>query len=324
VWTILSFSGFADKFGFTQDELDKILDVFALPDLAAPMQEWYNGYSFGGHTIYNPWSVINCVNRHPNPIGPQWLNTSDNTLIHEELAAGGLELQADLLKLMAGEELRYPISEHTIFADIGKTRKNIWSFLCLSGYLRAEDPVHDPDLEELTYRLSIPNAEVRGVYRDFVERHYHEDLHATDITELLQALKNDDIVDFERRLQDLVLGILSFYDVTKKHPEAVYHTFMLGILANLRGGYRLVSNVESGYGRADILMLPKREGLTGKIIELKSLHSDEDIDKAHVSAFDQIADKKYETQLRETGVTNIVRIVIAVQGKNVQVRKRQS
>ncbi len=321
VSTTLKIGPFSDKFGFTQAEVDKVLVDFDLSELAEPMRAWYDGYDFGGHVIYNPWSVIKCVDEWPNPVGPHWLNTASNTLIHRELERGGLELKRDLEKLLAGEELRHPVHEDTVFGDIGRSRENIWSFLCFSGYLRAQDPRRDPDDLRLKYRLSIPNQEVVEVYRAFVERHFADDLHADDVQELLQALKNDDVRDFGRRLQNLVLAVLSFYDATRKHPEAVYHTFVLGILTNLRGSYRLSSNVESGYGRADILMFPRRAGLTGKIIELKSLRPDEDFDTALAAALAQIEERQYEAQMREAGVHEVVKLAIAVQGKTVRVRR---
>lgn len=127
VASILQPGPFADKFGFTQSELDKILVDFELQNLQAPMQEWYNGYNFGGQTIYNPWSVINCIQKYPAPLGAQWLNTSSNELILEELEKGGMELKQDLEKLLTGEELRRPITESITFTDLGANRDAIWS-----------------------------------------------------------------------------------------------------------------------------------------------------------------------------------------------------
>jgi hypothetical protein len=128
---------YADKFGFTEPELSLILSAFQAEDHAGIIRDWYNGYSFGGHTIYNPWSVISYIQAIPNPPGPKWLNTSSNALVYEELEAGGLEIKRDLEVLLAGEELRYPISENIIFTDIGRNPVNIWSLLYYSGYLNA-------------------------------------------------------------------------------------------------------------------------------------------------------------------------------------------
>ena len=133
VASVLEADSFSDKFGFTQPELDQVLDEFNLTQLSCDMQQWYNGYLFGGKVIYNPWSVISCIDSHPAPIGPQWLNTASNALIHAELEAGGLELKRDLEKLLAGEPLRYPISDSTVFDDIiDYFRIHMFNLSCVS------------------------------------------------------------------------------------------------------------------------------------------------------------------------------------------------
>ncbi|MCA1915179.1 AAA family ATPase [Methanospirillum hungatei] len=160
---------YADKFGFTSYEIDLILTAFHVEDHADIIRDWYNGYSFGGHTIYNPWSLISYIQAIPNPPGPKWLNTSSNALVYEELSAGGMEIKRDMELLLSGKELRYPLSETITFSDIGKNPVNIWSLLYYSGYLKAEDPrfaEYDPNL--LTYALSIPNREIFLAYRQFV------------------------------------------------------------------------------------------------------------------------------------------------------------
>ena len=265
------------------------------------MQQCYNGYDFGGHTIYNPWSVIGCVSGYPNPIGPQWLNTSSNDLVHAELEAGGPELKRDLEHLLAGKELRYPVLEDTVFKDIGKNSENIWSFLLFSGYLKAQDPVEDLLSGRQCYQLSIPNREVRMVYREFVAR-WHSSLNFRATDELLRSLLTDDIVHFERLLAELVRNLMSCHDPAKQ-PEAVYHALVLGLLANLRSAYQIRSKPESGYGRADILMQPlTRDYPLGFVIEFKAVTPDGDTDAALAEAAAQIAAKAYDSQLLEAGV----------------------
>ena len=311
---------FATAFGFTQEELDKVIVDFKMPKLAEPMREWYNGYDFGGHTIYNPWSVINCIEDHPAPLRAHWVNTSNNDLIHYELKRGGLRLKRDLEKLLAGKELRYPIEDTITFSELGKNPEHIWSFLFFSGYLKASDPQQDPDTYQTNYKLAIPNIEVLQVYRTFVQKHYQDELATDEVRELLQALKNDDVIEFERQLQQLVKGVFSFYDVAK-HPEAIYHSFMLGILANLKGSYQVQSNVESGYGRADILMIPKHAGLSAKVIEFKSIKPEADLDKTAEAALKQIDEKAYATTLLEAEIAPemICKLAIIVSGKQVKV-----
>ena len=129
VWSTLNPGPFADKFGFTEGEVQRILRDFQQESSAESLRVWYNGYDFGGVTIYNPWSVSKSVNRFPEAPGPQWLNTASNQLVLAELARGGMELKRDLEKLLAGEDLRYPIVDTITFGDIGRNKTNIWSFL---------------------------------------------------------------------------------------------------------------------------------------------------------------------------------------------------
>jgi hypothetical protein len=108
---------YSDKFGFTQPDVDLLLEVFDTHSHAEIIHDWYNGYSYGGQTIYNPWSFISYIKGIPNPPGPKWLNNSSNALVYEELAAGGLEIKKDLEDLLSGQEIRYPIQETTTFRD---------------------------------------------------------------------------------------------------------------------------------------------------------------------------------------------------------------
>ena len=323
VCTILTPSGFADKFGFTEDEVAKLLNDFDLSDQLPDVQNWYNGYKFGGDTtIYNPWSVVNYVDNYPAPIGPQWLNTSSNALVHTELKNGGLELKRDLEKLLAGEELRYPITENTVFDDIGKSPENIWNFLCLAGYLNATDPERNPlRPTQVTYNLSIPNLEVSLVYEQFVTR-WQNELKFTATTDLTMTLLNENYVEFQSLLTDLIRNLISYYDVGK-YPEAAYHCFVLGLLASLRVVYDISSNAESGYGRADIIMRSKSTHCPlSFVIEFKVIGKDEDAEQTAESALRQIEEQSYASRLTEAGVdaATIRKLAIVIQQQKVVVR----
>jgi len=272
--------------------------------------------------IYNPWSVLNYVRDLPNPVGPKWLNTASNALVHAELEAGGEAIRRDLEKLLAGEELRYPIREDTVFADVGRTPETIWSFLYFAGYLRAEDPRPRPARDdEFYYRLSIPNREVRIAYRKFVQDVLWRS-NTPDMDAFLDSfLYPDRLKDLESVLRDLVVNLLSHHDVGR-YPEAVYHAFVLGLLANLRGVYDIRSEPETGYGRADILMVPKTADFPlGFVIEFKALAEGGDPDAAVAAAFEQIEAKNYAARLREAGTApeNIRKLAVVVRGKDVRV-----
>ena len=318
-------STFADKFGFTEPEVEQLLRDFDCEDRMPEVREWYNGYTFGDAVIYNPWSVLNYVDDLPSPAGPKWLNTSSNTLVHQELEAGGEAVRRDLEKLLAGDELRYPIREDTVFSDVGRTPETIWSFLHFAGYLRAEDPQPRPGRDDqLYYRLSIPNREVRIAYREFVQRTLWKE-HQGNLDAFLDCFLYPERLDgLENVLRELVTALISHHNVGR-YPEAVYHAFVLGLLANLRGLYDIRSEPETGYGRADILMVPKTKDFPlGFVIEFKSLDAGADFDAAESAAFAQIEEKKYTSRLLEAGVVpaNIRKLAVLVQGKNVRVAGR--
>ncbi len=323
VSTVLKIGPFEDKFGFTETEVERLLDDFDCSEHLRDVHDWYNGYKFGNTVIYNPWSVLNYVASLPNPIGPQWLNTASNSLVHEELEKGGEAIRRDLEKLLAGTELRYPLREDTVFADVGRNPANIWSFLCFAGYLRAEDPEPDLFADEITYRLSIPNREVRMAYRQFISRVFEREVGWSDnrVREFLLALLKGDVEAFERDLRELVLNLMSYHNVGQ-FPEAVYHAFVLGLLANLRYHYDIRSEHESGYGRADILMIPKTPRFPlGFVIEFKAVEEGGDADAAVSAAVEQIEKKAYAIRLLEAGVApeNIRKLAVVMHGKDVRV-----
>jgi len=314
----------SQMFGFTEEEIQKILVDFNLLDHAPTIRDWYNGYSFGTKTIYNPWSVTNYIDNLPALPGPHWLNTSSNALIYEELKAGGLEIEKDLQSLLSSEELRYPINETITFRDIGRNPGNIWSFLYFSGYLKVESPQWaDYDSTLLTYALSIPNQEIAAAYKQFVNQMFGTGNQSLEIKSFISFfLENKSSICLNEALQDLILSLVSMYDLAKL-PEAVFHAFVLGLLANLRSVYEIRSNAESGYGRADILMIPKTQKYpTGYCIEFKSIDSKKDPNKAAESAYVQVQEKGYITALNKAGVNlDKVRILaIILQGKTIVVR----
>jgi len=317
----------SQMFGFTEEEIDKILIDFSIPQHGDVIRQWYNGYSFGDQTIYNPWSVTNYIDNLPDPPGPHWLNTSANTLVYEELARGGIEIKRDLERLLSGEEIRYPITETITFHDIGRNLANIWSFLYFSGYLRAGNPQwsdYDPNL--LTYALTIPNREISTAYKQFVNTQFGSGDPSSGITSFLSFfLENKRVEILQQTLQNLTFSLISMYDLAKL-PEAVFHAFVLGLLANMRSVYDIRSNAESGYGRADILMIPKTGRYpTGYIIEFKSIGQKEDIKQVCSRALAQIHEKTYSATVYNAGIPKdrVRSLAIILQGKRVLVGEEE-
>ncbi len=308
------------RFGFTEDEVIQILTDFNLTHQQEIIREWYNGFLFGSKTIYNPWSVSIYVNQYPASPAPHWLNTSANTLVYEELGQGGIEIKRDIERLLRGDGIRYPINETITFRDIGKNPVNIWSFLYFSGYLQADEP--QPDIRgRTTYRLSIPNKEIGFAYESFIESLYPKEGGLEALMEWF--IENGPAPVLEDILQNLVVSLVSCHDVAR-FPEAVFHAFVLGLLANLRSIYDIRSNAESGYGRADIIMIPKGVRYpVAYVIEFKSIESNENIDGSALHALRQIREKGYETIAMSSGIPTIRvrRLAIVLQGKRIAVRE---
>ena len=244
-------------------------------------------------------------------------------MIYEELESGGLEIKRDLEHLLSGQELRYPLSETITFRDIGISPSNIWSFLYFSGYLCADDP--KPDIRgRSAYRLSIPNKEISFAYETFIQRTHPGEPGGLDAL-MDWFIHSKPAQELQHQLQDLVLHLVSMYDLAKQ-PEAVFHAFVLGLLANLREVYEIRSNAESGYGRADILMIPKTGRYpTGYIIEFKSIGQKEDIKQACSRALAQIHEKTYSAAVYNAGIPKdrVRSLAIILQGKRVLVGEEE-
>ena len=340
VSSLLNAGAYADKFGFTEDEVSKVLLDFGVVDHTEEVRTWYNGYLADDTVLYNPWSLINYINDLPKPPQAYWLNTSSNRLVHEEFNKGGLDLKADLEKLLNGESLRYEINENTVLDDIGKNTGNIWSFLYFSGYLKVDDPqpsLLNPNRKE--YRLRIPNTEVKMAYEDFVRREFDKVISTGGLDAFQKCFSQPQthLSQLEPITQQLVLSLLSYHDLAEaptsketlarklpeyRQPEAVFHAFFLGLLANLRSVYEIRSNNEVGYGRADIVMRPTTERFpSGFVVEFKSIKKgeDTDMDRELKKAMEQIEEKKYVTNLHEAGVSTVYRIALVLKGKDIRV-----
>nr|VFK49522.1 MAG: PD-(D/E)XK nuclease superfamily protein [Candidatus Kentron sp. SD] len=320
---ILKAGPFADKFGFTEPEVERLLDSFHLSDRLPEARQWYNGYRFGETIIYNPWSILNFIDDRPAPPAAHWVNTSSNDLVRELLESGGSEIREDLEGLLAGKSMECQISEDVPLRDIGGNPEAIWSLLLFSGYLK---PVGSRTRNrQVFHELAIPNLEVEIVYGRIVRHWLIRHIPSKYLNRLLDALTDGDVPEFARHLQTLVLNMLSYHDTADgkgKAPEAVYQSFVLGLLANLGDRYRIRSNIESGLGRADILMSPKESGRRGIVMEFKRLGEKESMEEQLTKALAQIEEKQYAATLRAEGCEDVLELGIVFDGKRLEVRER--
>ncbi len=305
-------------FGFTQEETERMLDDYALSNQKDAVKQWYDGYLFGGTTVYNPWSVLNYI-MFDAALAPYWVNTGSDVLLRHLLADGPSQIRKGVESLIQGESIRSVINDKLAFPDLLAETTNIWSFMLFSGYLKASEPEKNSD--DLTeYTLQIPNREVRTVFFTIIRSWISNGPVKNARLELmLQALRAGDIEYFEELLNDFVVNTFSYYDTNGRDPEKVYQAFLLGLLAGM-SDYETSSNRESGFGRYDILLRPKGGKGQAVIMELKRLRPKETVEKALDSALQQIEDKHYDAILRKDGFTDILKMAITFDGKQVWIR----
>lgn len=307
-------------FGFTQEETDRMLDDYAFGNRKEEVRQWYDGYLFGGVTVYNPWSVLSYIHKG-GVLSPYWVNTGSDVMLRYLLANGPSQIRQGVEALIQGDPIRSVVNDKLAFPDLLAKPANIWSFMLFSGYLKASDPVMTPE-KLIEYRLEVPNDEVSIVFRTIIQSWIDSGPVKNDRLELLlQALDENNMPIFQRVLNEFVVDTLSYYDTSGRTPEKVYQAFLLGMLAN-SGAYEISSNRESGLGRYDILLCPRKPNKQGVIMELKVYDPmfDESVDAVLDSALQQIEDKQYAATLRAAGVQDILKMAITFDGKRVWVK----
>jgi len=297
-----------------------MLEDFDVLDRLEQVQLWYNGYRFGGNVIYNPWSIINFLNDEDRESKPYWINTSDNKMVDSLLSRGDVELRKELEQLIRGESIEKAIDENIILKDIDTDEDSFWSYLLMGGYLKQTTP--RPDSGRVFYTLSVPNEEVKTTYQRIIRRFFTARVEPERVEIMLKALIDGDIKLFEKMLKAIVLAVFSYHDF-RGEPEKVYHALVMGLLVWISGTHEIKSNRESGYGRYDIMIIPKDITKTGYVIEFKTVREAiaETVETATEKALEQIEEKKYETELIERGIQNRKKLAIVFNGKEVHVKQ---
>ena len=316
--TILGYD-FNDKFGFTEEELKNLLEYYDLKEKSEDIKHWYNGYVFGGKVIYNPWSVLNYLKKKKAGFMPYWINSSSNDLIKRLLIKGDKDIKLELEDLIEGKSINKVIDDSIVMAEVEDSNANIWSFLLMSGYLKA---VKTENIKgKLNCELKIPNEEVHIFYENLIEKWFQEAMTNQKYEEMLSNLITGDIENFGYIFEDFVINNISYFDVSGKEPEKVYHAFVLGMLISLSNTHEVKSNKESGYGRYDVMIIPKDISKVGIIIEFKKINtlSKESIEEGTLKALKQIEDMKYSEELINKGIKSIINLAIVFKGKEVKI-----
>ena len=311
---------FSAHFGFTPEEVATLATERGAADRLPEIERWYNGYRFGGQTIYNPWSVLSYLASQDLLARPYWVQTSSDEILRELLVEGGRVDGGDLETLLSGGAITQSVDEHLVLREVRSSSTSVWSFLLFSGYLRVNAVAMDG--RRLRAELQVPNFEVSVALRGLFEDYLDQGLGGHDRTsQLCRALLAGDAPTFGKLLGALLSSALSYHDVGGRRPEAVYQAFVVGLLVRLEATHEVSSNREAGYGRVDVLVSPRRPGDAGVVLELKVIDRDEGetAQAALASALRQVRERDYAAVLRERGAGVVHELGAVFDGKRAWV-----
>ena len=278
-----NFSGY---FGFTDEEVDRMLEAADRTVRKSTIKEWYDGYVFGNSYVYCPWDVINFLSELRNypDARPKnfWKNTSHNGILLTFVKRTDFDVSDKFEALLNGETITQTITDALTYDTLHSSEDNLWSVLLMTGYITKADPNEDGE----TVSLKIPNKEISTIFEDTVVRHFSESVNTDVIRELMDALWDSDEGRATEIVSDLLWDTISYND----YHEDYYHAFLAGVFVGR--GYAVESNKEKGLGRPDIL-LKDRKNRRAIIIEAKIAAKVSDLDRECDKAIKQIIDEKY-------------------------------
>lgn len=307
-------NNYSSYFGFTNEEVREMLAYYDYEDKYQEICEWYDGYRFGNSEIFNPWSVINYISDQCFPKA-FWQSTGSNDIIGEIIGTATPEINENLYKLFCGNTVTTYVDTSVIYPEVQSNPNSIYSFLLVAGYLKAAE-IYPQNDGNYMCDVAIPNKEILYVYEKEVLNRTNQNNVSISIH---QAIFSKDTSKLQSLLEDFMLKSISTMDGAS---EAFYHGMMLGLCAVLGSQFKVRSNRESGLSRFDIELLPMVKGIPGFIFEFKHTKDiNVDLDSLANSALKQIEDMKYDTELNNFGVEDIVKIGIAFRQKSAVVKR---
>ena len=306
-------------FGFTQGEVKEMLEYYGMSEKESELKEWYDGYLFGSEEIYNPWSVINYIAKGGIPQA-YWVNTGKNEILEDVLKIATDDITERLFALLQGEMVVARIDQNVVYRSLAEDPANIYSLLLIAGYLKIPSKELQADGTYLC-EVSIPNREIAAVYKNEILSHLLQigAVTRTTANRIAESLYTNDHKKLQKAIAEYMDKSISFYDAG---AEGFYHGLVLGLIALMDNQYKIKSNRESGDGRYDISLFPREEKYPGIIMELKwkrNLSAD-DLDGLAEEAFEQIEKMRYDSEMKEDGVRDILKFGIAFSGKKVSVK----
>lgn len=296
---------YATSFGFTEEEVIKALDEFGLSENLEKVKYWYDGFRFGSRKdIYNPWSITKYLDS--KKFDTFWANTSSNTLVGELIRQSSPDVKIAVEDLLNGKEIVTPLDEEIVFDQLYDSNEAIWSLLLASGYLRMDDISEDE--EEVWYKLSLTNLEIKKEFRKIIRRWFKNN--SVRYNDFMKALLAGDVDYMNQYMNQITETVFSFFDTgnhpsKESEPERFYHGFVLGLIVDSGINYRITSNRESGFGRYDVIMEPENIHDPAYILEFKVYNpkKEKSLDETLESAHSQMRDKNYDAVLLAKGIS---------------------
>lgn len=308
---------FSQYFGFTQEEMKGILQTFSLEQYAGTIAKWYDGYRFGLTEIYNPWSVLNCIDSYLQndmvACEPYWSNTSSNRIVKRLIEESNERTKSMVEELINGTPIHTQIFEDVTYGTIDVNQDYIWSFLLFTGYLKiiSCETVGD----ETYYDMVIPNVEIKSIYKNTIRSWFIDHINRDSRTDILESVIHADAEKLEDLLCTWLTNTISCFD----EQENYYHGFVTGLVSRFNG-YMVVSNRESGNGRFDLVVKQRSRWHHAAILEFKVVEKYNQMTKACEDALRQIEEKDYEASLRDEQYENIAKLGICFCQKRCRVK----
>ena len=298
---------YATCFGFTQEEIFAALEEFQLADQKDAVKQWYDGFTFGSQQdIYNPWSITNYLKE--KKFLAYWASTSSNGLVNRLIQTSKPDVKEFMEELLNEREIVLNFDEQIVFDQLETKENAIWSLMVASGYLKVDKIEYRGILHVPWYHLKITNLETLGMFSEMFTGWFQNT--RSNYNAFIKAMLCGNIKEMNAYMNEVALATFSSFDTGshpsgRTQPERFYHGFVLGLLVELRDQYEVRSNRESGYGRYDVMLIPRQKNQLAFVLEFKVYNAQEELklEDTVQSALLQIEEKHYDTELIERGIS---------------------
>ena len=314
---------YATCFGFTQEEVFTALEEFQLAGQKDAVKQWYDGFTFGSQQdIYNPWSITNYLKE--KKFLAYWASTSSNGLVNRLIQISQPDVKESMEELLNEREIVLNFDEQIVFDQLETKENAIWSLMVASGYLKIDKIEYRGILHVPWYHLKITNLETLGMFSEMFVGWFQNT--RSNYNAFIKAMLCGNIKEMNAYMNEVALATFSSFDTGshpsgRTQPERFYHGFVLGLLVELRDQYEVRSNRESGYGRYDVMLIPRQKNQLAFVLEFKVYDAQEELklEDTVQSALVQIEEKDYDTELIERGISKskIRHYGFAFEGKRV-------